>query len=307
LVPGVLPAPVEATIAKLKQGEISGLVESEFGFHVVTVTKVTPEAVKSFEEAKEQILAEVKKQKMSKKYTELVEQFNNIVYEQSDSLKPAADKLGIEIKTADNLTRTPSPALGDAPVNNAKFLAALFAADSLKNKRNTEAIEVAPTVLVSGRVVEYKPAAKRALAEVDAVIRQRVAQEEAVKMAKQAGEAKMAAAKAAGDATGFGEPKVLSRSQQPTVAPAAALAVLKADVSKLPAYVGVEVPGVGYGVYRIGKVSQPAQPNLARRAQDLEEISGAVAQGEIYSYVKALEAKAKAKIIAKPAAVAEVK
>ncbi|QYF93173.1 SurA N-terminal domain-containing protein [Massilia sp. PAMC28688] len=307
LAPGVLPAPVEATISKLKQGEISGLVESEFGYHIVTVTSVKPESVKSFEEAKEQILAEVKKQKMSKKYTELVEQFNNLVYEQSDSLKPAADKLGMEIKTAENLTRTPSPALGDAPFNNAKFLTALFSADSLKNKRNTEAIEVAPTVLIAGRVVEYKPAAKRPLAEVEAVIRQRVAQEEAVRLAKQAGEAKMAAAKAAGDAAGFGEVKVLSRSKAPTIAPAAALAVLKADVSKLPAYVGVDVPGVGYGVYRIGKVSQPAQPNMARRAQDLEEISGAVAQGEIYSYVKALEAKAEAKITAKPAAAADVK
>lgn len=304
---GGLPKPVETAIAQLKQGEISNLVESEFGFHIVTVTKVTPETIKSFEESKEQILADVKKQKMSKKYSELVEQFNDIVYEQSDSLKPVADKLGLEIKTIDGLTRTPSPALGDSPVNNAKFLAALFGADSIKNKRNTEAVEVAPSVLVAGRVVEYKPAAKRPLAEVDAVIRGRVAQEEALKLAKQAGEAKMAAARAAGDAAGFGEPKVLTRAKAPTIAPAAALAVLKADVSKLPAYVGVDVPGVGYGVYRIGKVSQPAQPDAARRAQDLEEISGAVAQGEIYSYVKALEAKAKAKIIVKPTAAADDK
>ncbi|MGQ7606997.1 hypothetical protein ACTGVU_10570, partial [Streptococcus suis] len=77
-----------------------------------------------------------------------------IVYEQSDSLKPAADKLGLQIHTVDGLGRKPNPTLGAEPYNNEKFLAALYSADSLKNKRNTEAVEVAPAVLIAGRVVE---------------------------------------------------------------------------------------------------------------------------------------------------------
>jgi hypothetical protein len=125
----------------------------------------------------------------------------------------------------------------------------------MKNKRNTEAVEVAPTTLMAGRVVEFKPAAKRPLAEVEAAIRQRVTQEEALRLARQAGEAKLAAAKASGDAAGFGEVKTLSRTKQPAINPRPRWPVLKADVSKLPAYVGVEVPGQGYGVYRIGKVT----------------------------------------------------
>ena len=280
----------------LKEGEISGIVPSEFGYHIVKVTSVKPQTQKSLADAKDAIAAEVKKSKLSKKYSELAEQFNDSVYEQSDSLKPTADKLGLKIQTADNLTRKPNPALGSEPYNNEKFLTALYSTDAIKNKRNTEAVEVAPAVLIAGRVVEFKPAAKRPLAEVEAAIRQRVTQEEALRLARQAGDAKLAAARASGAAIGFGDIKLMSRTKQPEINTTAALAVLKADVTKLPAYVGVEVPGVGYGVYRIGKVSQPAQPDTARRAQEAEQIGGLVGQAELYNFVEAIKAKSKVKI-----------
>jgi peptidyl-prolyl cis-trans isomerase D len=298
---GVFVKPVEDAIYALKEGQVSDLVQSEFGFHIIKVTSVKPASQKTLEEAKPEITAELKKQKMSKKYTELAELFSNTVYEQSDSLKPAADKLGLKVETVDGLTRTPNPALGPQPFNNPKFLAKLFEVDSLKNKRNTEAVEVAPSTLVSGRVVEFKPASKKPLPEVEAQIRQRVTQEEAMRLAKQAGDAKMAAAKASGDAAGFGEPKVLSRATQPTINPAAAMAVMKADAGKLPAFVGVEVPGQGYGVYRISKVSQPAAPDQARRKGEADQITQVLGQSEMYNYIEALKHKAKAKVTVKAA------
>ncbi len=299
---GAFVKPVEDAIFQLKQGEISGVVPSEYGFHIITVTALKPATTKTLDEAKVEIAAELKKQKMSKKYSELAEAFSNTVYEQSESLKPAADKFKLKIETIDNLSRKPSPALGTAPFNNAKFLAAIFSDDSLKNKRNTEAVQAGPDVLIVGRVVEFKPASKRPLAEVDAVIRQRVTLEEAAKLARKAGEAKLAAAKASGDAAGFGEAKIITRTKQPTINPAAAIDVLKADVSKLPAYVGVDLPGQGFGVYRIGKVSQAATPDAARRKQELEQIAGAIGQQDMHDYIEVLKQKGKVKVLHKPLA-----
>jgi len=293
---GDLVKPVEDAIFGLKEGETSGVVQSEFGYHIIKLTSLKPAAQKPLDAARDEIATDLKKQKLSKKYSELAETFTNMVYEQSESLKPVADKLGLKIETVDGLTRKPNPQLAQAPFNNEKFLAAIFGVDAIKNKRNTEAVEVAPSVLMSGRVVEFKPASKRPLAEVDALIRQRVTLEEAARLARAAGEQKLAAAKASGDATGFGEPKVVSRTKEPSINTAAAIAVLKADVSKLPAYVGVEVPGQGYGVYRIGKVSQPAAPDAERRKQEAQQISGIVGQAEMFNYVEALKAKAKSKI-----------
>jgi peptidyl-prolyl cis-trans isomerase D len=299
---GVFPAKqVEDAVYSLKEGEVS-LVRSDFGYHIVKVTKVAPAAQKTLDEVKPQIVDELKKAKMSAKYSELAETFRNTVYEQADSLKPAADKLGLTIQTVEGLTRKPNPALGSSPVNNEMFLKAIFAQDAVTNKRNTDAVEVAPSTLVAGRVLEFKPAAKRPLAEVEAAIRQRVTQEEATRLARQAGEAKLAAVKASGDAAGFGGVKVLSRTmEQPTINPTAAIAALKADVSKLPAYIGVELPGQGYGVYRIGKVTQAAQPDQARRKQEAEQISRAVGSAEMVGYIEALKRKSKAKVNVKAA------
>ena len=288
--------PMTDALYKLKQGEISELVDDEFGFHILTITALKPAAVKPLEEAKPEIAQELKKQKLSKKYSELAEVFTNTLYEQADSLKPAADKLKLKVETVDGLTRTPSPAMAQAPFANPKFLAALFNDETIKNKRNTEPVQAGPNVLIAGRVVEFKPASKRPLAEVDAAIRQRVTVEEAVKLAKQAGEAKIAAAKASGDATGFGEAKIVSRTKQPTIAPQAAIAVLKADVSKLPAYVGVDLPGQGFGVYRIGKVTQSATPDAARRKSEMEQINAAVGQQDMYHFIDGLKQKSKVKI-----------
>jgi len=296
---------IEETVYKLKEGEVSGVVASEFGFHIIKLTSVKPSVQKPLEAAKAEISDELKKSKLSKKYSELAESMNDIVFEQSDSLKPVADKLGLQIQTVDGLGRKANPALGTAPYNNDKFLTALFSNEAVKNKRNTEAVEVAPATLVAGRVVEFKPATKRPLAEVEAAIRQRVTQEEALRLARQAGEAKLAAAKASGDASGFGDVKVLSRTKEPTVNTAGALAVFKADVTKLPAYVGVDVPGVGYGVYRIGKVSQPAQVDSTRRTQEAQQIGGLVGQAELYNFVEAIKVKSKAKINAAAAKPAE--
>lgn len=292
-----LPKPVEAAVKQLKQGEISGLVSSDFGFHILTVTVLKPAHVKALDEVKGEVLAELKKQKSAKKYSEMAEMFTNTVYEQSDSLKPVVDKLKLKVETVANLQREPSPALGTAPFNNAKFLKAIFSDDALKNKRNTEAVEVAPNTLIAGRVVEFKPATKRPLAEVDAVIRQRVTQEEAVKLAKKAGDAKLAALKASGDAGGFGAAKLVSRSKAEGINRLAMQQVMKADVSKLPAYVGVEVPGMGYGIYRIGKVQQSAQPDVARRQSEKDQIANLLAQQEMFDYVEMLKQKAKVKIM----------
>ena len=187
-----------------------------------------------------------------------------------------------------------------APFNNAKFLSALFSDDSLKNKRNTEAGEVAPNTLIAGRVVDYKPASKRPYDEVKAQVRERVIQAEALVLAKKAGEEKLAALKAKDDATGFSATQTVSRAKSQGVNPALFLAVMKADTSKLPSYVGVEVPGQGYGVLRVIRVVQPTTVDSAKRQAEQQQITAALAQEEMQAYLDVLKEKAKVKIL-KPA------
>jgi peptidyl-prolyl cis-trans isomerase D len=225
------------------------------------------------------------------------------VYEQADSLKPVADKLKLKIESASGLTRAPNPALPpDAPYNNPKFLKSLFSDEAIKNKHNTEAVEVAPSTLIAGHVTDYKPVTKKPFEEVKVVVREQVINEESVALAKKAGEAKLAELKAKPDTAGFSEAKMISRAKNGGLPGDAFTAVMKADAGKLPQVVGAEVPGQGYGIYRVNKVVQPATVDAARRQTEQQQIANLVAQQEMLAYIDVLKKKAKVEIIKKPAA-----
>jgi peptidyl-prolyl cis-trans isomerase D len=299
---GMMVKSFEEAAYKLKQGEISDVVVSDFGYHIIQLAELKPGAVKSLEEVKDEIAAEIKNQMAAKKFSELAETLNSTVYENAETLKPAAEKLQLKIETASNLTRSPNPAANpNLPVNNPKFLAALFSDDALKRKNNTEVVEVAPNTLIAGRVVEHKPATRRPFEEVKAVVRERAVQIEAMTLAKKAGEAKLAEVKEKGDASGFSQPTMVSRAQSQEMRGEAFTAVMKADVSKLPVHLGVELPTQGYGVYRINKVAQPAVKDEAQRQAQQQQIANTIAQMEMNAYLEVLKKKAKVEIL-KPVA-----
>ncbi|CAN5747246.1 SurA N-terminal domain-containing protein [soil metagenome] len=290
---GAMVKQFEDAAYKLKQGEISDLVQSDFGFHIIQLTAIKPASIKSLDEVKGQISAEIKKQKAAKAYAEAAETFTNTVYEQSDSLKAVADKLKLKIEVVASLSRQPNPSIpATVPVNNAKFLKAIFSEDSLQKKHNTEAVEVAPRVLIAGRVVEYKAASKRPLAEVRSQIETRVTQVETAALAKKAGESALLALKQVDNVSGFSEPKLVSRLKNQDLANEVLASVMKADVQKLPAFVGVDVAGTGYSIYRIGKVTAGA-PDPARRASEKQQIANVISQQDTYSYIEALKKKSK--------------
>ena len=293
---GAMVKPFEDAAFKLSKGEISDVVQSDFGYHIIEVTDIKPASIKPLDDVKAQIAADIKKQKASKAYAEAAETFGNTVYEQSDSLKVVADKLKLKIQTADNLTRQGNPgAPATMFANNPKFLKAIFSDDVVKKKHNTEAIEVAPMTLISGRLLDYKPATKRPLEEVKAMIVARLTQTESDNLAEKEGKAKLAALKVADASTGFSEVKVVSRSKQQDIVPQAIAQIMKADTQKLPAFVGVSLGNAGYAVYRISKVNA-GTPDLAKRASEAQQMANTQSQQELDAYVELLKKKAKVTI-----------
>lgn len=301
---GMMVKEFEDTAYKLPKGQISNVVESEFGYHIIQVTDVKPGGVRTLDQVKDEIGAEIKKQLAARKYTELADTFSNTVYEQADSLKPVADKLGLKIETVSNLGRNPDPALKDAPYNSAKFLNALFADEAVRSKHNTEAIEVAPSTLIAGRVLAFQPRARRPFEEVKAQIRELVLQQEAMAMARKAGEAWLADAKGNPPGTGFGPPKLVSRTASAGLDESAFMTVMKADVTKLPRVVGTELPGQGYGVYRINKLAPVGKVDEARRTAEQQQIANALSQQETLAYIEVLKDRAKVKVLQPPVAAA---
>lgn len=281
----------EATFA-LKEGQLSNVVRSDFGFHIIRLTGVRAERHKTLDEVRGDILAELRKEWASKKYAEAVETFGNTVYEQADSLKPAADKWKLAVQRTDWMAHdAKTPARLPAPFDHAKLTTALFSDDAIKNRRNTEAVEVAPGTMVAARVLEHKPAVVQTLEMVKATIEQHLTNEEAAKLAKKDGEEKLARL-IKGETLDLKWPaaRAIGRTTPQGMSMESIRETFKADASKLPAYAGMAA-GDGYKLYRISGVGAGAAVAAEQRAQMSQQYARLVAEEEFSAWMDTLKEK----------------
>jgi peptidyl-prolyl cis-trans isomerase D len=289
---GMMVKPFEDTVFKLGQNEMQ-VVESEFGHHVIRLTGVQAGKTRPYDEVKKELADELARVKGQRKFAEAAETFSNLVYEQSDSLKAAAERFKLQVQQTGWIGKSARQELG--ALDNPKLLSALFSSDAIKNRRNTDAIEVAPSTLVAARVIEHQPAAQRSFDEMKAEIAEQLRRREASALALKDGTAKLEKLRKDEDAgVKWSAPRVVSRREAQGLTGNVLRQVMSADASKLPAYVGVPVPDGGYALIRISKViDEPVKegdPQVSARAAQL--FGGA----QYEAYVASLRAQADVEI-----------
>ena len=283
---GAMVKPFEDTVFAMKVDQISNLVESEFGYHIIKLNGITGQS-SSFESMKPQIKGELLFQKAQAKFAELADDFSNIVYEQSGSLKPAAEKFGLQIQTSPWMSREE----GAKFFKNDKLMSLVFADDVLKEKRNSEAVEVSPNNLVSARVLEYKPAAPRSFEEVKGGIEALLKLEQATKMTAKKGLDtlnKLKSGIAADDLEWIPSVTVDRKNAQGLTEPVMQQA-FKIDTSKLPAYAGYMDGNKAYTIVQVISIDSAINADVKQAAND--EFQAAVAAEYMSAYGKSLKAK----------------
>jgi peptidyl-prolyl cis-trans isomerase D len=271
---GMMLKPFDDAAFALKVGGISGLVKSDFGYHIIKLLAIKPSKIMPFDEVSQGIVDKLRQQKSADKFAEMAEKFSNVVYEQSDTLKPAAELAGVKIERSGWLVNGAS---ADEPWTE-KMLQAIFNDEVVKNKRNTAAIEVAPNTLVAARILEYKPASLRSLSEVHDQIRQKLlrqaAQELAVKQGKSLLEKLQGGSK---PALNWGSDQSITRAKHGSLDLALVRQIFQANTATLPQYIGAELPQKGYVLVRIDAVKEgPAvtEESRARYARQLQQLTG---------------------------------
>jgi peptidyl-prolyl cis-trans isomerase D len=295
---GAMVKPFEDAAFALKQDEISNVVQSDFGFHIIQVTAIKPAAVKPLAEVRAEIEAQLRKDRQAKEFAKASETFSNTVYEQGDSVAPVAEKFKLTVQKADGITR----ASANAPVRPDNVLAgkvveALFKADAIKSRKNIEAIEAAPGTLVAARVTDHKPARIPPFEEVQAKVSERYVAAESQRLAAEAGKKKLAEIQASADPAGFGAVKQVSRSNPQGVAAPALREITRASAGKLPAVVGVDLGEAGYALYRVGGLSAAPAIDDAKRQAAATGFSRATSALELQGVLAGLREQHRAKIL----------
>jgi len=308
--PGAMVQAFNDAVFAMKKGEISDIVRTDFGLHIIQLTDVKSAEIKPYEAMRASILDDLRGSQAARKFAEVAESFSNVVYEQADSLEPAAKRLGLTIQTAKAVGRQgPSNAADNAIWGNAKLREAVFANDAIEKKLNTAAIDIGGSRLVAARVTAHQPARTRDLAEVKARVQTLLTAQKATALAASTGQEALTKWQDGSTApvanVKLGQSVSVSRDQASEVSPNLIAAALRVDAKQLPAWTTVDQGLQGFAVIKVNAVERRPAPEATQAAQEVQQFTQAWSSAELNAYLASLKVRFNAKILVpKPSATA---
>lgn len=160
-------------------GDVSDVVETSFGYHIIKLTDLRPGSVTPFEEVADEVRQQLVEQQLEDRYFQLQQQLAEVSFEQPDTLAPAAEAIGEQVRTTDLFARNraPTPLSDDVILNN------IFSENLIDERLNSDIIETSDDRSLVVRVLEHEPQHTRELAEVRDQIEQQLRTEKAQQMA----------------------------------------------------------------------------------------------------------------------------
>ena len=269
-----------------KKGDLVAPVKTQFGYHIIKIVDVKPAQAKPLKEVRAEIEALYQQQAAIRAFAEDAENFSNMVYEQSESLQPVAERFGLKIQTVKNVTRD-----FEDQLINPNVIEALYGFDVLEDKRNSNAIEVASNTLLSARVTAHHKQTVKTFDEVKGDIVATLKNQKATEAARAQGSADIAKLLDKKSASAkFGDKTVISRERPGAYAYEVVTAALRPEANKLPTYTGVQTQDGSYFVIEVqsSKKIEASPEQLAMRKAELAQL---YSNPEQAAFISGLETK----------------
>lgn len=176
------PVVEDAGFALENEGDVSEVVQSEFGFHLVQLTRLDPSEMDSFENVQETIAENLRREQAEQEYFNIQQDMSQISFEQPETLEPAAEQTGLSLQTSEWMGREGNNQFGDA-----RILREIFSADVVNDNLNSGLIELDERSYIV-RAAEYEAASVLPLDDVRENIEQTLLVQKARTEAEQAAE-----------------------------------------------------------------------------------------------------------------------
>ncbi len=283
---GMMVPEFENAVFSGKKGDLVAPVKTQFGYHIIKIVDVKAAQAKPLKEVRGEIEALYQQQAAIRAFAEDAENFSNMVYEQSESLQPVAERFGLKIQTVKNVTRD-----FEDQLINPNVIEALYGFDVLEDKRNSNAIEVASNTLLSARVTAHHKQTVKTFDEVKGDIVATLKNQKATEAARAQGSADIAKLLDKKSASAkFGDKTVISRERPGAYAYEVVTAALRPEANKLPTYTGVQTQDGSYFVIEVqsSKKIEASPEQLAMRKAELAQL---YSNPEQAAFISGLETK----------------
>ena len=293
---GLMVESFDKALFESKIGSIVGPVETQYGYHIIRIDDVKAVNTTSFEDAREDIEKGVRQSKVDETYLTAAQTFSDRVYTDYDSLAPVADELGLTIQTSDWVSR--DSAGYNTLLEKPELLQAIFSAESLEEKRNTQAFEVQPKTLVAARVIEYALEEEMKYEDVSGEIKDFLKSQGALDKVVAEGESTLAAIQGGEEATGgeWSKPGMVTLVKRQGLHPEGLRAIFGVSKDELPAHVGMTIDDGRYVIFRVTKVvdlEEVTEDDLSTAKRQLAEM---LMQQQMSAYIGSLRENANVRI-----------
>ncbi len=293
---GFMAKVFEDEVFTMQPEEIRGLVETQFGFHIIKLVEIKSADTAIFEDVRDHIEALLKRQKVSEKFGELAEDFRNVVFEEGNTLQVAADMFNLPIQQSDWISRqsTEPPLLA-----HKSMLEAIFLDNVIRDRINTEVIEVQPGTLVAARVLEHSPASAQSIELVRDQVISRVKLKLAEEMVKKEGQEILARLQAgeAVDGLDWGNSTEVSYTQTQGIDLETLRLINQTEPSEFPSYTGKSLVQGGYDLIRINRIIESSGELEETKNQSfINQLQQLRNQEELSAYLAGLRKRSEVKI-----------